>query len=463
MNNNISLNLNAFEIFNRLDAKDGISDNSIKAKEWNDFASLVGGKSIKYAILKENAIKSINYYLEKISEETKCSLAEYLNADFSNINQANEEVSKQENLQKQVQKEQQETSQSISAKIDISNKSNSEIFDELDLMDGKDDNLILKKYWDEFAMQFGGKSIQFAIGKENALKSINYYLNKFLTQHPADKKTIQEKIKVANTSERETVEQTSKLSTNVSEKFEQDTLELNAQRLPHSTTLLTIAQDSLGLYEITPLEYERMKAENPEELKNTQAIIVGDYGMRNGHQWCAYTVGYFAQKAEMDMPKLPTVQAYIDKYNYDYIQIKTNKMTSVNYQEERLNRMKQIKAQLSGMHEGDFIIWKGDYLVNTGNSQISQNKASHIGLIEHVDLEKGIVTVIEGNANVNEMDNSNERILIKSREEGKKGAQVIGEYKEVNERDGLIRKQYTVEELAKHGYTGFIDNSSRVK
>ena len=49
------------------------------------------------------------------------------------------------------------------------------------------------------------------------------------------------------------------------------------------------------------------------------------------------------------------------------------------------------------------------------------------------------------------MDNSNERIPVKSREEGKKGAQVIGEYKEVNERDGLIRKQYTIEELAKHG------------
>lgn len=458
MNNNISLNLNAFEIFNRLDAKDGISDNSIKAKEWNDFASLVGGKSIKYAIPKENAIKSINYYLTKISAETKKSVAEYLGAEF-NSNNPKATNPAQDLCQKQSQDAPQETS----TKIDLANKTSNEIFDELDLMDGKDDNLILKKYWDEFAMQFGGKSIQSAIGKENALKSINKYLNKFLTQHPADKKTIQEKIKVADTSEREAAEQASKTSISISERFEQDTLKLNALRLPHSTKLLTIAQDSLGLYEITPLEYNRMKAENPEELKNTQAIIVGDYGMKNGHQWCAYTVGYFAQKAGMNMPQLSTVQAYIDKYIDDYKQIKTNKMTSDNYQEERLNRMKQIKAQLSEMHEGDFIIWKGGYLVNTDNSQISQNKASHIGLIEHVDLEKGIVTVIEGNANVNEMDNNNERIPVKSREEGKKGAQVIGEYKEVNERDGLIRKQYTVEELAKHGYTGFIDNSSRVK
>jgi NAD(P)-dependent dehydrogenase (short-subunit alcohol dehydrogenase family) len=69
-----------------LDAKDGISDNSIKAKEWNDFATLVGGKSIKYAILKENAIKSINYYLTKISAETKKSVAEYLGAEFNSNN-----------------------------------------------------------------------------------------------------------------------------------------------------------------------------------------------------------------------------------------------------------------------------------------------------------------------------------------------------------------------------------------
>ena len=138
-------------------------------------------------------------------------------------------------------------------------------------------------------------------------------------------------------------------------------------------------------------------------------------------------------------------------------------MNSQNYQTERLFRAKQIKAQLPNMHEGDFIIWKGEYVVNIGNGQISSNKASHIGFIEHIDVEKGIVTVIEGNANVSEMDENNERIPVKTAADGKRGAQIIGEYKDLNNRDGLIRKQYTIEELAKHGYTGFIDNSSRVK
>ena len=57
--------------------------------------------------------------------------------------------------------------------------------------------------------------------------------------------------------------------------------------------------------------------------------------MKNDHSWCAYTMGYFTQKAGMDMPKLPTVQAYIDKYINDYNKIHTQKMTPQNYKDER--------------------------------------------------------------------------------------------------------------------------------
>ena len=138
-------------------------------------------------------------------------------------------------------------------------------------------------------------------------------------------------------------------------------------------------------------------------------------------------------------------------------------MTAQNCQEERANRTEQIKAQLPKMKEGDFIIWKGDYVVNVSNGQASYNKASHIGIIEHVDVENGIVTVIEGNANISEMDDNNERVPVRTAADGKRGAQTRGEYKDVNMRDGLIRKQYTIEELSKHGYTGFIDNSDRIK
>ena len=138
-------------------------------------------------------------------------------------------------------------------------------------------------------------------------------------------------------------------------------------------------------------------------------------------------------------------------------------MTPQNYKDERSLRAEQIKAQLPKMHGGDFIIWKGDYLVDLGNGKTNSSKSSHIGLIEHVDLEKGIITVIEGNANVNNMSDNQERKLVKTIQDGKKGAQAIGEYEEINNRDGLIRKQHTIEDLAKHGYTGFIDNSSRIK
>ena len=245
--------------------------------------------------------------------------------------------------------------------------------------------------------------------------------------------------------------------------FEQDTVELNSRRFKHRTRLLEVAQDSLGLYEITTAEYAIMKQKNPEELKNTQAVIVGDYGMKHGHQWCAYTVGYLAQEAGLDIEKFSTVQAYINKYKKDYNQISSHTMTKENYKEERCARAKEIEKQLPNMNEGDFIIWKGDYIVPQTNGKVQKSTASHIGIIEHVDLEKGIVTVIEGNANISEMNEHQERIPVRTSADCKRGAQTFGEYKDTNNRDGLIRKQYTIEELSKHGYTGFIDNQCRVK
>jgi hypothetical protein len=137
-------------------------------------------------------------------------------------------------------------------------------------------------------------------------------------------------------------------------------------------------------------------------------------------------------------------------------------MTLGNYKEERLARAEAIRKQLPQMHEGDFIIWKGDYVVPLTDGSVQNSSASHIGIIEHVDLKKGLVTVIEGNANVSEMNEEQERVLVRTKADCKRGAQTFGEYKDVNNRDGLIRKQYTIEELSKHGYTGFIDNQKRV-
>lgn len=376
--NNVSLNLNASQIFNHLDAKDGKTDQKINAKEWNDFAAIVGGKTIKYCIKEKNAIKSINYYLNKLSDETEKSVADFLGVELKN-NIKNENVSQ---------------------------------------------------------------------------KAVDKNLNKKSTTLPA------------KTNKKETANHTkttSKSTIKNENAFEQDTMNLNKRKFTHSTRFLEVAQDSLGLYEITALEYNRMKKENPEELKNTQAIIVGDFGMRNNHQWCAYTVGYLAQRAGLNIGKYSSVQTYIDKFQKDYNQISRQKMTKENYKKERIARANEIEKQLPKMNEGDFIIWKGDYVVPKSNGTVQKSTASHIGIIENVDLENGIVTVIEGNANISEMNENQERVPVRTSADCKRGAQTYGEYKDVNNRDGLIRKQYTIEELSKHGYTGFISNKARMK
>lgn len=155
------------------------------------------------------------------------------------------------------------------------------------------------------------------------------------------------------------------------------------------------------------------------------------------------------------------VQQFINwgKQTNTYNPIKTNTLTSSNIEEERSNRLEQIKAQLPKMNEGDFIIWKTDYAINSNPPHFL--KASHIGIIESVDLKSGTIIVIEGNANEYVTEN-NERVLVQNNKQRINGDQLIGEPQEVNRRDGLIRKVYKAEDFAKYGYSGFIDNTQRV-
>lgn len=261
-----------------------------------------------------------------------------------------------------------------------------------------------------------------------------------------------------------------KVSRTVSaENFESDTLSLNNVKYQHKTKLLDIAQDSLGLYEITFDEYKRLLQENPEELNNTQYRIIG----KNGNvtdQWCAHTVSYFSLLSGMDIGShKKTVQAFINWAGNDYKSIETKSMTRANYIQERAARAEQIKLQLPEMQEGDFIVWKanksnnGSWLVALDNGEFVSKDSSHIGFIEAVDVENGIVTVIEGNANVYSDDGDGAFSLVTNWREGVIGGQMVGEFQEVNKRDGLIRKQYTIEELAALGYSGYIDNSNRVE
>lgn len=56
-----------------LDAKDGKQDGKINANVWNEFVQGKGGKTIKYSITVENAMKSISTYLAKNSHSTERS------------------------------------------------------------------------------------------------------------------------------------------------------------------------------------------------------------------------------------------------------------------------------------------------------------------------------------------------------------------------------------------------------
>lgn len=256
---------------------------------------------------------------------------------------------------------------------------------------------------------------------------------------------------------------------NANEIFSDKTLKLNQKSYFHTTTLLNEAEKYLGIYEISAAEYKKLKKENPEELNNTQYRVIGSHGVITD-QWCAHTVSYIAEQSGMKIGKHKgSVQNFIDWAGRDYKRITTKNMTRINYKEERQNRANQIKKQLPDMHEGDFIVWKtnsannGSFIVLLEDGTLQQNERSHIGIIENVDLENVIVTVIEGNANENTTEGNSERITVKTKEDGINGAQKIGEYQEVNRRDGLIRKQYTIQDLANFGYSGYIDNQSRIK
>ena len=239
------------------------------------------------------------------------------------------------------------------------------------------------------------------------------------------------------------------------------TTELNAMQFEHSTKLLSIAQDSIGVIEVTKAEYNKM---TPEQKQRTNIHIIGNHGAST-EAWCAHTVSYLSDKAGMNIGgHKKSVQEFINwgRQNGTYRPIAMRNTSAANYETEREVRTEQIKAQLQHMSEGDFIIWKGKYVATVEDGSVQPQSSSHIGLIENVDIENGIVTVIEGNANEQITSDYAERSLVQTAEQGKTGAQEIGEWQEANKRDGIIRKQYTIQDLAAFGYSGYIDNKKIV-
>ena len=243
--------------------------------------------------------------------------------------------------------------------------------------------------------------------------------------------------------------------------FSDFTTDLNTQRFAHNTRVLELAQDSIGTIEVSMAEYMQM---TPEQKQKTQIHIIGNHGAST-EAWCAHTVSYLSEQAGMDIGgHKKSVASFITwaRDNSTYRPVSLRHTTTENYQTERSIREGQIRAQLPDMHEGDYIIWKGKYAATVEGGGVEQHTSSHIGFIESVDVENGIVTVIEGNANEQISGDGFERSLVTSATEGETGAQEVGEWKEANKRDGIIRKQYTIADLAAFGYSGYIDNSKIV-
>lgn len=79
------INLSAEAIFAKLDEMDNKKDGFIQKNIWDGFASLAKGNTIDFRIARENAIKSINKYLERseTNPEIKEKMCNYLNGSAS--------------------------------------------------------------------------------------------------------------------------------------------------------------------------------------------------------------------------------------------------------------------------------------------------------------------------------------------------------------------------------------------
>lgn len=231
-------------------------------------------------------------------------------------------------------------------------------------------------------------------------------------------------------------------------------------QIPHKTNLLKFAQSYLGkIVEVTPEEYNKM---NWKDKLGTQDTIIGNHGQITD-AWCAHTVSYMCRSVGIPIGNhKPSVQEFIDwgKQNGYYRPIKTNTLTQTNYKTEQQRRIQQTKSQIKQMKEGDLVIWKSDVAHTTPN-RLQIGQASHIGIIECVNPD-GSISVIEGNAN-EYLSGRYDRYPVTTAAQGKKGNQKIGEAREVNRRDGIIRKIYTPEQLVKNGYSGYINMQKIIK
>lgn len=243
----------------------------------------------------------------------------------------------------------------------------------------------------------------------------------------------------------------------------------NGFSVKHNTNFGNIMSNLIGLHEV--------QGKAPANITKNNVDL----------QWCSYTVSYGLEMA-VGRSKLssfgikstyPRVQQYIDwakkstsktsqgKVEARYHSIAQQNVSLSTMNKDRKTREAQIKEQLDNkdpktkIKEGDLIIWKSDYCANVNENGKAVKKSmssSHIGMIEKVTRDKNgeyNVWVIEGNANEAKSDGKFERYINKT--DSIIGAQKAGEIVETNKDDGIIRKCYTVKDLANFGYSGYIN------
>jgi hypothetical protein len=173
-------------------------------------------------------------------------------------------------------------------------------------------------------------------------------------------------------------------------------------------------------------------------------------------QWCADTVNYLYLKAFGKDP------FGVDKKG-NYINSDVKSLKNWGIQHKRFHTAsgaEKIQAQFKSMKPGDVIIFKSPFVSELNDGKKIVRHASHTGIIKNVS--KGVVTTIEGNANVYRTNKKGERYLVHNLKEGENGNQSIGDFQEVNKYDGVIEKRYKVQDLINHGYSGYIDMKNAV-
>ena len=221
--------------------------------------------------------------------------------------------------------------------------------------------------------------------------------------------------------------------------------------------IVKIAQKHVG--KIWEYNKSELKYMTNEQKRNFTQLHFIPKEQCSDDQWCAHTISHFAEEAGWLKQHFRSVSEFISWAGNTYKPIKTNYVKNI--KTDRAAREKEINAQKKNMHSGDFIIWKCDNYKVIVNGKEMVTDRSHIGIIESINPD-GTITVIEGNANYDfDPAGKNERCIAKTKAERTNGAQSEGEFCEQNLRDGLIRKTYTVAELAAFGYSGYIDNSRR--